>query len=103
MDIQDFVPAGGGSLRNFPAPATTSEPVATFTQTQTVHPDSIWRPLGGEFDQGRAMRQLSSARSPDETGQQGDTGPGRLGIDTGDGYNFQDAARMVRSALTGGS
>ncbi len=101
MDIQDFVPAGGGSLRDIPA--TTSEPVATFTPTQTVPPDSIWRPLGGEFDQGRAMRVLSSAQSPDDIGQQDDARPGGLGIGTGDGYNFQDTARMVRSALMAGN
>lgn len=105
LDDIDLRPVGGGSLRNFVAPATTSGSVATFTQTQTIHPDSIWRPLGGEFDQGRAIRQLPSAQGPGETGQQGDARPGHLhlGIDPGDGYNFQDTARLVRSALTGGS
>jgi hypothetical protein len=98
MDIQDFVPAGGGSLRGFPA--TTSEPVATFTQTQTVHPDSIWRPLGGEFDQGRVPSVRNSA--DDQTGQRDDASADRPGADTSDGYNFQSTARMVRSALNPG-
>ena len=101
MDIQGFIPANGASLRD--VSVITREPVATVTQTQTVHPDSIWRPLGGEFDQGRAMRLLSSARNPDEAGQQGDAGPGRPSTDTGDGFSFQDTARMVRLALTGGA
>src|ERR1700761_8657408 len=48
-DIQDFIPAGGGSLRGALRPATR-EPVATFTPTQTVHPDEIWHPWGGELD-----------------------------------------------------
>ena len=99
MDIQDLVPVGGGTLRGLPAPAT-SEPVATFTPTQTVHPDEIWRPLGGELDS-RAPSLTSSADDQVQTPQQPDAGPRRPGTDAGDGYSFHNTARMVRSALRG--
>ena len=52
MDIDDFVPVGGDSLRD---PCVTRKPVATFTDIQTTHPDEIWHPLGGEFEQGRDL------------------------------------------------
>lgn len=47
MDIQDFVPTGGGSLRDLYG---TREPLGTFTDTRITHPDEIWHPLGGELD-----------------------------------------------------
>jgi hypothetical protein len=99
MDIQDFVPAGGGSLRGRAVPE--AEPVATFTPTQTVHPDEYWHPWGGELDAGRAPSLVSSA--DDQAGQRGDARPGRPGTSAGDGYSFQTTARMVRSALRGQS
>jgi hypothetical protein len=61
MDLDDFTPADGGSLRGQPVPE--AEPVATFTQTQTVHPDSCWHPLGGELDPGRAPSRAHSAQN----------------------------------------
>ena len=47
MNMDDMTPAGGGDLRGPTAPA--AEPVATFTPTQAVHPDTIWSPRGGEL------------------------------------------------------
>ena len=47
MNMDDMTPVGGGSLRGPAAPS--AEPVATFTPTQAVHPDTIWSPRGGEL------------------------------------------------------
>ena len=80
----------------------TSNPVATFTQTQTVHPVSVWHPLGGEPQQSRTPSLVSSAddQGRDPT-QQGDAEQGRPATDAGDGYSFHNTARMVRSTLRG--
>jgi hypothetical protein len=99
MDLDTFTPAGGGSLRDFHMP--TSEPVATFTQTRTTHPDEIWHPLGGELQQGRVSPLAPSADNQEQTPQQGSTRPGRPGTDAGDSYSFHNTARMVRSSLRG--
>lgn len=96
MDIQDFVPAGGGSLR---------DPVGTFTQTRYVHPDSHWAPLGGETDPGRALSpapSISPVQVYGATRQQGETRTGRPGTDTGDGFDFGATNHMIRSALRPG-
>jgi hypothetical protein len=101
MDIQDLVPVGGGSLRDFHMAG--SEPVATFTQTQTTHPDEIWHPLGGEFEQGRAPSLVSSADEQGQATQQAESRQqGRPSTDAGDGYSFHSTARMVRSSLRPG-
>lgn len=60
MNLDDVTPAGGGSLRGPAAPAV-SEPVATFTRMQAVHPDEIWSPRGGEL----APQQRPLSPSPD--------------------------------------
>jgi len=99
MDLDTFVPVGGGTLRD--AHQTASEPVATFTPTRTVHPDSIWNPLGGQFDQSRGTSLVPSPGDQGDAGtQQDDAGPDRP--DTGDGYSHVATARMVRSALRPG-
>lgn len=54
---EDLIPQGG--LRS------TREPLGTFTDTRTVHPDEIWHPLGGELD--------SRAPSLPSADDQGDT------------------------------
>jgi hypothetical protein len=96
MDIQDFVPTGGGSLR---------DPVGTFAQTRYVHPDSHWAPLGGETDPGHAVSpapSISPVQVYGATRQQRETRRGRPGTDTGNGYSHVATARMVRSALRPG-
>lgn len=94
MDLDDFTPAGGGSLR---------EPLGTFTQTQYVHPDVHWNPLGGEFQQGHGLT-LAPATSPVKFGSataQQDAEPGRPGADTGD-FDLQATSRTIRSSLRPG-
>jgi hypothetical protein len=76
--------------------------VATFTPTQTTHPDEIWHPLGGEFDQGRTPSLVLSEGDQGQTAQQVESRrQGRPGTDAGEGYSFHGTARMVRSALRG--
>jgi hypothetical protein len=72
VDIQNFVPAGGGSFRDFHMPAA-SEPVATFTPTRTVHRDETWHPYSSELEQGHSRSQVSSAGDQEESMQQGGT------------------------------
>jgi hypothetical protein len=97
MDIQDFVPTGGGSLRD---PYGTREPLGTFTDTRTPHPDEYWHPLGGELSS-RAP-SLSAADDQGEARQQSDARPGRPGTGTSDGFDLQGTARTIRSALRPG-
>jgi len=39
-----------------PAQHVLRQPLGTFTQTRTGHPDEVWRPLGGELEQGGPKR-----------------------------------------------
>jgi hypothetical protein len=99
MDIQDVVPSGGGSLRG-----PQAEPVATFTDTQFVHPDEYWHPLGGEFDS-RAPSLSSDdegATSQQAQAAQRDASPGRSGTDMGGRFDLQGTARMIRSSVRPG-
>lgn len=105
MDIQDFIPASGASIRDFHQTGTR-EPAATFTQTQTTPPGRDLAPLGGELD--CRAPSLSSANGQGgtrqrETAQERDARPGRAGTDTGEGFDLQATSRMIRSALRGGA
>jgi hypothetical protein len=82
MDLDDFTPAGGGSLRD---QYGTREPVATFTEALFTHPDDIWHPLGGELDQSRPQR--APPRQDRKAGHAE--------------HPHAETARMVRSALRG--
>lgn len=55
MDMDDFTPASGGSLRDSLRPETR-EPVGTFTPTRTLHPDEIWNPRSREITGHRPWR-----------------------------------------------
>lgn len=85
MDMDDFVPAGGGSLRGRRGYATR-EPVGTFTEVRTVHPDEYWRPLSEELELPRPRR----------TGSKQDH---RKTEDARPPHG--EAARIVRAALRG--
>lgn len=101
MDLDDFTPAGGGSLRD---QYGTREPVATFTPTRYTHPDEHWSPIGGELDPGR-MTSPSPSISPVKFGSttaQHDGEQNRASADVGDGFDLQTTARTIRSALRPG-
>jgi hypothetical protein len=93
MDMDDFSPAGGGSLRGVLRPGTR-EPVATFTQTRALHPDEIWHPRGGELTGTRPERP-GSREDRRKAGHQGKTG--HQGTTP-----HEEVARMVRAALRPG-
>jgi hypothetical protein len=90
MDLQHFVPAGGGSLRGRPV-IHNGQQVGTFTDTSPAQHDELWR----------------SATRPDtpEDGRetQREATPGRPRTDTGDAFDLQGAARMIRAALRPGT
>ena len=48
MDLEDLTPAGG-SFRFALRPASSAEPMATFTRTRAMHPAEIWSPKGGKL------------------------------------------------------
>jgi hypothetical protein len=101
--VDDFASAGAGSLRGRHA---TREPVATFTETRTLHPDEIWHPLGGGLDS-RAPSLTSSVDDQGETRQretrQRDAEPGRRpGDDTSEEFDLLGTASTIRSALRPG-
>jgi hypothetical protein len=84
MDIQDLVPAGGGSLRGRPVPAPR-QTVATFTPTRTLHPDEIWSPRSHDIGR-RTGRQEHHDRQ-----EHADQAP------------HEETARMICSALRPGA
>ena len=49
MDMDEFTPAGSGSLRDG-THRVGRQTVATFTEARTVHPDQIWNPIGRELE-----------------------------------------------------
>lgn len=102
MDLDTLVPAGGGSLSR-PVLGPHRQAVATFTQTETPHPDDIWEPL-------------SRVTGMTADGQQGDPlggyQPGRSiehePVDDAErdsqhtvqrAYSFAETAGQVRAAL----
>lgn len=103
MDMDDFTPAGAGSLRDFPTYGTR-EPLGTFTDTRFAHPDEIWHLIGGKLD------SRAPSLSSDDQGetrqcdarQQGEAGPGRPGNGADDGFDLHATCRMIRSAVRPG-
>lgn len=89
LDIQDFVPTGGGSLRE---PYGTREPVATFTDTRFIHPDEIWHPLGGELDS--RVPSLSAGGQGETQQRDAEQSDG-----TGDAFDLHATSRTIRSVL----
>jgi hypothetical protein len=93
MDLDDFTPAGGGSLRQ--PLIHNGQSVATFT-TPTPHQDEIWSASTMPVDDQDGPAQ-------DETRQQRRARPGRPGNDTGDAFHLQGTSKMIRWALRPGS
>jgi hypothetical protein len=93
MDIQDFVPEGGGSLRGRPV-IHNGQQVGTFTDTSPAqHDDELWR---------SATRPDSEDDGDQDDGRQRQARPGRPDTGTSDGFDLQGAARTIRSALRPG-
>ena len=89
MDIQDFAPAGGGSLRGRPV-IHAGQQVGTFTDTQTTHPDEIWNDaIGGEreHDQPKGSRPRQDRRKAEHMER----------------LPHEEAASQIRAALRPGS
>jgi hypothetical protein len=82
MDLDDLVPAGGGSLRG------PRQPVGTFT-TPTLNHDEIWESAlrGGEHEQPHLKRPGSRG---DRRKAQAEQSP------------HEETARMIRAALRPG-
>ncbi len=87
MDMDEFTPAGSGSLR-CGTHRVGRQTVATFTETRTLHPDEIWGPRSREIYGHRPWRPGSQAdhREPTHAKQ----------------APHEDASRTVRAALRPG-
>ena len=96
MDMNHFVPAGGGLLRR--SVLHNGQTIASFTETRTVHPDTIWHPLGGEFEQGHGMPHMAASFGQGDATQQEEK-PGQ----TGDTFDLKATGRQIRSALRPGA
>ncbi len=81
MDLDDFTPAGAGSLRGRVLHA--GQQVATFTPTEAPHPDDIWSPRNREIYGQRPWR--AQPRQDRKAGHAE--------------HPHGETARMVRSAL----
>lgn len=88
MDLDDFTPAGAGSLRSRPV-SHAGQKVATFTPPRTLHPDEIWNPRSTEIYGHRPWRPGSEAEH--RQAEHADQAP------------HEQTARMVRSALQPGA
>jgi hypothetical protein len=88
MDLDDFVPTGGGSLRDSLRPRATRQPVATFT-TPTLNHDEIWESAlrGGEHERDRPKR---TRPQQDRLKAHAEQPP------------HEETARMIRAALRPG-
>lgn len=84
MDLDDFTPASGGSLRDG-THRVGHQRVATFTVPAVRHPDHIWNPRGGEITGHRPWRSASKADHQEP--KHAEHTP------------HQETARMVRAAL----
>jgi hypothetical protein len=89
MDIDDLVPAGGGSLRR--SVLHGGRALATFTQVPLNH-DETWQAstgLNSEFHTARGA--FDSQQEEEKPGQPGDA------------FDFRTTARTIRSALRPGA
>ncbi len=90
MNIDEFAPAGGGSLRARSV-VHSGQTVATFTETPLIH-DEIWQNSAG------LNNEFHTARSGASAAQQEEEKPGQS---MGGAFDFPSAARTIRSALRG--
>jgi len=105
MNMSDMAPVGGRDLRT-PARVSqpaVSEPVGTFTQTASPHPDEIWSPRGSEI--APPDRPLSSTRFDPYQRPGAETERPMAREHVGDEYpfSFHDVARTARAAVRPGT
>ena len=96
MDLDSFVPQGGGSLAA-PAAPLSRAPVAQFTPTTYQHPDTIWSPRGSEIaPPGRPLGQPADVYGPATSER-----PAERATIGSDMPGHAVAGSMVRAALRG--